>query len=282
MVDVFISYNNHDSEIAEQVRDYLENDGIQCWMAPRDIPAGSFYTREIVKAIKNCKVFLLVLSVNSQKSKYVIRELDMAFEQNCKIIPFLIDDTEIDDEFILLIKGTQQINAQKNIKESVKKLSENIVNEIGRRTASQEINSKEPCCPRCGSKFLTRSANIWKRTWESLCRERSFGIYLKDTSIPIVGIYISFMGIIGILILPLIICMLMYLVLALIENPVSTIIVLTLIVIVLLLIVKRILNYATKNKKKKKKYQYYQCNKCKKQFKLINTEEGTNDTYEQK
>ena len=62
MKEVFISYSTKDQIQAETVRDILEKNAIPCWMAPRDIPGGSNYTKEIPIAIRNCKVFVLILS----------------------------------------------------------------------------------------------------------------------------------------------------------------------------------------------------------------------------
>ena len=40
---VFITYHNHDIEIAKTICHALEQNEIKCWMAPRDIPLGSNY-----------------------------------------------------------------------------------------------------------------------------------------------------------------------------------------------------------------------------------------------
>ena len=57
MKEIFISYSTVDAINAETVRNVLEKNGLSCWMAPRDIPGGSNYTKEIPIAIRNCKVF---------------------------------------------------------------------------------------------------------------------------------------------------------------------------------------------------------------------------------
>ena len=35
--NVFISHSSHDKEIANAICHYLEDGGIRCWIAPRDI-----------------------------------------------------------------------------------------------------------------------------------------------------------------------------------------------------------------------------------------------------
>ena len=54
MHDVFISYSSKDQDVTEQIRQALETNGISCWIAPRNIPLGSSYAREIPAAIRGC------------------------------------------------------------------------------------------------------------------------------------------------------------------------------------------------------------------------------------
>ena len=62
MRDVFISYKAEELEEASWVKSVLENNGISCWMAPACIPGGSNYAVEIPQAIRQAKVFVLILS----------------------------------------------------------------------------------------------------------------------------------------------------------------------------------------------------------------------------
>ncbi len=92
--DVFISHSPKDFQIADRIRKVLEDSGISCWIAPRDIDAGERYPREIMKGIKNCVGLLLVFSQNSNKSDNVLLEVLHAFqEKKSKILPVRLDDT---------------------------------------------------------------------------------------------------------------------------------------------------------------------------------------------
>ena len=68
-------------------------------MAPYSIPPGSDYGSEIPPAIKNCDVFVLVLSYASQDSVWVPKEVDMALSNRKPIIPVHIDNSDINDSF---------------------------------------------------------------------------------------------------------------------------------------------------------------------------------------
>jgi hypothetical protein len=46
---VFLSHSSADKATAQAVLEGLEGRGIRCWIAPRDIAAGSEYGQEIVE-----------------------------------------------------------------------------------------------------------------------------------------------------------------------------------------------------------------------------------------
>jgi hypothetical protein len=69
--DVFISYASQDSAVANGVVQALERQGLKCWIAPRDVVPGSLYADEIVGAINDAKVVVLVLSAHSVASPHV-------------------------------------------------------------------------------------------------------------------------------------------------------------------------------------------------------------------
>jgi len=106
--DIFISYSTLDSGYARDIQEYLERNGIPCWIAPRDIPSGSNYTKEIPVAIKSCRVFLLLLTKNAQQSQWVLKELDSAVNERKVIIPMVLDDSPLSDEFGFLLSGAQR------------------------------------------------------------------------------------------------------------------------------------------------------------------------------
>lgn len=111
MHDIFISYSTKDQFQADTLRDILEKNGIVCWMAPRDIPGGSNYTKEIPSAIRGCQVFVLILSQHSQNSQWVLRELDSAVNCGKVILPFMLEEFQLNDEFNFLLTGAQRYAA---------------------------------------------------------------------------------------------------------------------------------------------------------------------------
>ena len=96
--DVFISYSTKDHTEADKVRYILEENGVKCWIAPRDLLAGESFTTQIAGALKNSKADVLIYSMNACESKYVAQEIRMAFKEKMPIIAFNIDGSFPDDE----------------------------------------------------------------------------------------------------------------------------------------------------------------------------------------
>lgn len=109
--DVFISYKAEEYAEASWVKAVLEENGLSCWMAPASIPGGSSYADEIEDAIKNSGVFVLILSQMAQESKWVKKELDMALNQEKVILPFMIENFQLQKAFNYYLTDVQRYHA---------------------------------------------------------------------------------------------------------------------------------------------------------------------------
>src|SRR5215468_3047718 len=90
--DVFLSYAAADQATAFAVVAGLEGQGIRCWVARRDIPAGSEYGQEIVEAVKACRILVLIFSAQANSSPHVRREVERAVSGRRAIVPFRIEN----------------------------------------------------------------------------------------------------------------------------------------------------------------------------------------------
>ncbi len=109
--DVFISYSTRNSEYANTVCEKLENNGIECWIAPRNIKTGTNYAKEIMDGLHAAKIVVLVFSKDAQESEYVNNEIDTAFSKNKHIVSLKIDDTFPKDQLEFFLKNTQWLDA---------------------------------------------------------------------------------------------------------------------------------------------------------------------------
>lgn len=95
--DVFISYSSKRLDAAKAVRSVLEDNGIKCWMAPDDIPAGAKYGSTVISSIKECKALVFLFSEESALSPWVESELNIAFTNRKPIISYKIDASKFED-----------------------------------------------------------------------------------------------------------------------------------------------------------------------------------------
>lgn len=109
--DIFISYSTQNTEYAEAVCDKLENNGIECWIAPRNIKTATNYAEEIMDGLDAAKAIVLVFSKDAQESEYVNNEIDTAFSKNKPIISIKVDDTFPKDQMEFFLKNTQWLDA---------------------------------------------------------------------------------------------------------------------------------------------------------------------------
>lgn len=106
----FISYSSKDSLFIADLVNILKGYNIAYWKAPEMIPAGSNYAREIPKAIRDCDVFLLVISEASQDSIWVEKEVDVAICYRKKIIPIKIDNVPLSDMYRFYLNNVQIVD----------------------------------------------------------------------------------------------------------------------------------------------------------------------------
>ena len=90
--DVFLSYSSADKATALAVLAGLEDQGIRCWIAPRNVPAGSEYGQQIVEAVKPCRIVVVIFSADANASPHVRREVERAVSAERIIVPFRIED----------------------------------------------------------------------------------------------------------------------------------------------------------------------------------------------
>ena len=90
--EVFISYSQPDYDCAMELVARIEREGIPCWIAPRDIAPSADWAAEIIDAISNSRVMILIFSSSSNSSAQVRREVERAVHKQVSILPFRIEN----------------------------------------------------------------------------------------------------------------------------------------------------------------------------------------------
>jgi hypothetical protein len=96
--DVFISHSSRDKPVADAVCAALENAGVRCWIAPRDVQPGRPFAGEITRAIQQSKAMVLIFSANSNNSSQILREVQLAVEAQLHILQFRIEEVLLNDD----------------------------------------------------------------------------------------------------------------------------------------------------------------------------------------
>jgi len=154
MADIFISYSTKDIEEARTIRSVLLQNGFTVFMAPDSIPGGSNYTKEIPAAIRQSELFLLILSNQSQNSIWVSAEVENAFKNEKTILPFVLENCPLNDDFDFLLSRSQRIVAYEKKTEALESLVERIKGILGKGKGTQDEK------PAVGIRTAPRSENV--------------------------------------------------------------------------------------------------------------------------
>ena len=139
--DVFISYSSRNKPTALAICHVLEEHGVRCWMAPRDIPPGADYGDVIDEAIVACRLFVLVFSEPASLSQWVKGELNLAFTEKKIIIPYRIDETPLKGAMRLILNQTHWVDAYPDAESKFGELVEAAERFLGRSVRSARSRS---------------------------------------------------------------------------------------------------------------------------------------------
>ena len=105
--EIFISYCTRNAKRANLLLDALEELGVRCWIAPRNIAGGDTWPEAITKALQQCRIMVLVYSSESQDSVYVVNEATIALRLNKYIVPVRTEDIPVQKSLDLLLASCQ-------------------------------------------------------------------------------------------------------------------------------------------------------------------------------
>ena len=156
---VFISYASTDRSTAEAVCRALEAAHIPCWIAPRDVVAGTRYAEAIVDAIREAKVFVLVFSAAANASVQVEREVDRALACRLPILPLRIEDVEPSESLEYYLAGQHWMDAFADLSEGY---SERLAEAVQTLTRPVDAKEAEPGRPFSGRDARARHRPDWR------------------------------------------------------------------------------------------------------------------------
>lgn len=155
--EVYICYDGDDELAAEAVCYHLEDNDIKCWLKSRDSDI-KHEVEEIMDAIRQSKVLILLFSEYAKQSIHVKTEVDLAFTEKIPIISFKIEKSKLDGSLEFFLKNAHWIDAYPNVDTKFhdlirdtsrilgKPISDPVISEESRRLEekSDEYLSKRP------------------------------------------------------------------------------------------------------------------------------------------
>ena len=143
--DVFISHSSVDSKLAYAMCDYLEEKGVRCWVAPRDVQGGTEYAEAIIMGIRSCKIMVVLFNKNANDSIYVKNEVERAFNYKSILIPFKLDQTIPSATLELFLGSVHSLDATKgNPEDCFELLYQNCARSLGKKENSIKVKPVLP------------------------------------------------------------------------------------------------------------------------------------------
>lgn len=95
MTQVFVSYAEQDQDFMNKISRILMRKGFTVWTNKNDIKTGKDFQQEINRGIEGADNIVWLISPNSLQSWYCKQEIDYAVANHKRIIPLLIEPTEL-------------------------------------------------------------------------------------------------------------------------------------------------------------------------------------------
>lgn len=87
---VFISYSTKDFPLVDYVRNLLQHSSVEVFVAEYSVAPGQSLPAEIITAIKDCNLLILLWSKNSKESEWVPQEIGIATSEKKPILPVVL------------------------------------------------------------------------------------------------------------------------------------------------------------------------------------------------
>ncbi len=95
MTQVFLCHAEPDKAFTEKIRKTLMRESITVWMNRTDIKTGAQFQAEITRGIEAADNLVYLISPDSLHSEYCQQELDYALAHKKRIIPLLVEPTDL-------------------------------------------------------------------------------------------------------------------------------------------------------------------------------------------
>ena len=139
-MDIFLSYCRRDTEFVLKLKNDVEKLGYTTWMDNQQIAGGDQWESEIEESIEKSKIFLVVVSRESNASNWVRRETIRAEHLKKTRIPILLND-----ELPLRLLDLQYVDFRGPYEGGFSTLCPLMEKHLGKRAARNEALAENEC-----------------------------------------------------------------------------------------------------------------------------------------
>jgi hypothetical protein len=157
---VFISHSDKDCALADGLLQALEQRGVTCWIAPRDIRPGGSYAESIMSAIEASDALVLIYTQHSNVSPHVLREVEQALRLRKNIMPIRFDDSPVSKALDYLLSTVHWISASAK-PEAIARAAEQIAGSISPDVEQPKAKPAAVSPPRAGEKRVLTWLSIF-------------------------------------------------------------------------------------------------------------------------
>ena len=139
--EVFVSYSSLDRDRVMPAVESLRGNGISVWVDEGNIHAADLWSEQIVQAIADCRVMVVMLSQNSTDSHNVVKEVMLASEQKKALLPVYLEAADIPAKLQYQLAGIQHLELYG---ENEQQVLEDLANGLAKRGISRDGEATTP------------------------------------------------------------------------------------------------------------------------------------------
>jgi hypothetical protein len=123
---IFICFSSTDEAFALRIADFLEGNGVACWISVRDVLPGQNYQESIVEALEAAKGVVFLFSAASSKSGEIKKELSLAAGLGMQVFPLRLEPVTPSGALRYELATRQWIDVFQNQEQALDKLLKTI------------------------------------------------------------------------------------------------------------------------------------------------------------
>jgi hypothetical protein len=133
---VFICFSSKDKDAALEIVDFLEREGLDCWISVRDVPGSHNYQETIIHALERATCIVFLFSHASSESGEIKKELSVAASLGAPVFPLRLDPVTPKGALRYELATRQWIDIFEDRDEGLARLVEDIRSKIHNNSAS--------------------------------------------------------------------------------------------------------------------------------------------------